>query len=166
MELIEIIDENRISECYSEEQDQKCIHKEICVFVINQQNQILLQKRSANKKSYPNKWALLTGHVEEQERFKDAALREIKEEIGIEIKEEELYPFAKRKYITSEDHYELTYFFYVTCSLQKEAFTIQEEELSEVKWFNISDVINRVNEHDEEFIIKEKKIKLLEYFEH
>lgn len=151
---------------YSEEQEQKCSHKEIGVFVINNHHQVLLQKRSANKKSYPNKWALLTGHVKEKESFKDAVLREIKEEIGIEINETELFPFAKRKFIANEENYELTYFFYVRCNLQKEDFIIQEEELSEVKWCYIDEVISMVKGHDQAIILNENRIKLLEYLKH
>lgn len=41
--------------------NESLLHKEICVFALNDNNQVLLQKRSANKRTFPNKWTLLTG---------------------------------------------------------------------------------------------------------
>lgn len=49
--------------------------KEIGVFILNDYGQILLQKRSSNKKNYPNMWALCTGNVEKNEDVQDAAIR-------------------------------------------------------------------------------------------
>ena len=46
-----------------QQDENSALHREIAVILQNDQNQILLQKRSAQKKSNPNKWALLHGHV-------------------------------------------------------------------------------------------------------
>lgn len=69
------------------------IKREISVIILNDKNQILLQKRSENKRSYPNMLVLCTGHVEENESFEEAAIRELKEELGVNIKFDELYGY-------------------------------------------------------------------------
>lgn len=110
--------------------------KEIGVFILNDYGQILLQKRSGNKKNYPNMWALCTGHVEKNEDIQDAAIRELKEELGIYVSIKKLHSFANGKFdIINEKS--STYFFCIKCNLKEEKFIIQKEELSQVKWFDI-----------------------------
>lgn len=47
---------------------------------------VLLQKRSHNAVSYPNRWTdAATGHVELNEKYTDAAHRELREELGIDV---------------------------------------------------------------------------------
>lgn len=53
------------------------------VLIINEKNQILLQKRG----TYPLKWGLIGGITELGESLEDSAIREVKEETGLEIKE-------------------------------------------------------------------------------
>jgi len=59
------------------------ISQVIAVAFINDQNRILLFKRSKNKNSYPNKWCLLAGTINDDETPMGCLSREIKEEIGI-----------------------------------------------------------------------------------
>lgn len=59
MELIEIVDRNGnfTGQIIDKEEahDKNLLHNEIAVFIINDKNQVLLQKRSANKRFDPNK---------------------------------------------------------------------------------------------------------------
>lgn len=57
----------------------------IPVIIKNSNNEILLGKRS-NKVFYPNMWGLPGGLVEKGETLQEAAKRELKEEMGIDIK--------------------------------------------------------------------------------
>lgn len=161
MEEITII--NNEEDIYSKISNDSLLHKEICVFVVNDNKQVLLQKRSADKKYYPNKWTLLTGHVENNESFLIAAKREIKEEIGIDIDKEEINVFAYRKFTDNNINYDITCFFYIKSNLKEENFTIQKEELSQVKWFNIDDVIDMINKHNKDLLCSENKIKLFKF---
>ena len=112
---------------------------EISVLVLNNQGQVLLQKRSANKKYFPNTWALCTGHVENGETPKEAALRELNEELGVSVSLEQIFSFSFGKFDSQN-----IYFFYVICNLPVDEFSIQEEELSEVQWFFVSVVIDMI----------------------
>ena len=56
-------------------------HKAVCVFIINSKEQVLLQKRSANKKTWPNMWDVTAGgNVLAGEFGFEAIIRECKEE--------------------------------------------------------------------------------------
>lgn len=52
------------------------------VIITNPQGQILMGKRSSQHAPY---WSIFGGHVDAGESFEDCAIREIKEEIGIDI---------------------------------------------------------------------------------
>ena len=61
-------------------------HKAVAMFMINSKDQVLLQKRSANKKLWPNMWDMTAGgHVLAGEFGFEAIIREIKEELGADI---------------------------------------------------------------------------------
>ena len=50
-------------------------HKAVAVFIINSKNQVLLQKRSANKKSHPNCWDISgAGHIKAGESVKKGSI--------------------------------------------------------------------------------------------
>lgn len=66
-------------------------HQEVACICINRNRQILLQKRSKNKKSYPSCWALFAGHVVEYDDIKESIIKEMREELGSEIKEQNTF---------------------------------------------------------------------------
>ena len=136
--------------------------KEIDVFILNDYGQILLQKRSRNKKNYPNMWALCTGHVEKNEDVQDAAIRELNEELGIDVSIKELHSFANGKFDIINKN-SSTYFFCIKCNLKEEKFIIQKEELSQVKWFDIIDVVSMIKNNDEIIVYSKNRINLFEY---
>ena len=169
MELIEFVnDKENFKEKLMDKviiKDESLLHKEICVFVSNDNNQVLLQKRSANKRMFPNKWTLLTGHVELGESFEEAGLREIKEEIGMDVSLNNLHLFARRIFTKEDSNPDVTYFFYTKCNLSETDFIIQQEELSEVKWYSIDEVINMIRNHDDSLLLNENRIQLFEYLQ-
>ena len=133
MELIDIVDENGnfTGEVMDKDEvhDKNLLHNEVATFIINDKQQVLLQKRSANKRFNPNKWALCAGHVDAGEKLEIAALREIKEEVGISISIEDLKPFSEREFTLADSNSHITYFYYVKLNLPDESFTIQKEEI-------------------------------------
>ena len=56
----------------------------VSILVVNDQGQVLLGKR--HKASiFPEKWCLPCGYIEYGETYVDAAIREVKEEVGITV---------------------------------------------------------------------------------
>ena len=66
-------------------------HRAVYAFIIDKNNNILLQKRSKNKKLWPNKWDVTVGgHVNSGEFGRQALIRECKEELGIDVDDNEI----------------------------------------------------------------------------
>lgn len=58
----------------------------------------MLQRRSASKKSDPNCWDISgAGHIRAGENIIDGAIRELKEELGVEVKDRDLQYIATKK---------------------------------------------------------------------
>lgn len=67
-------------------------HRTAHVWIINDKNELLLQKRSETKKSHPNCWDISgAGHIRARESVIDGAIRELKEELGVKVQEKDLY---------------------------------------------------------------------------
>lgn len=86
---LNIVDENdkTIGEDTRENIHKKgLLHREIHVWIYNQEGEVLFQKRSLNKDTFPGLLdASVGGHVEQGESYQDAAIKETKEETGIKI---------------------------------------------------------------------------------
>ncbi len=55
------------------------------IIIINDDNKILLPKRTSNRRKFPNCYDFsVGGHVNSGEKYEEAAYRELKEELGIE----------------------------------------------------------------------------------
>ncbi len=61
-------------------------HIVITGIIQNSRNQILITRRNKNKKVYPGLWECTGGSVKTEESSIEAVIREINEEIGIELK--------------------------------------------------------------------------------
>lgn len=66
-------------------------HRAAAVFIINSNNQVLLQKRSKKQKMWPGMWDLSSGgHVDSGEHSFQAIQRELLEELGLDIQINEM----------------------------------------------------------------------------
>ena len=73
--------------------------------VKNGSTQILLQKRAANKDSHPGCYDISSaGHIPAGVDYKTSAIRELKEELGIDAEERELIFCGDRK-VVWDDHF-------------------------------------------------------------
>ena len=166
MELIKIVDEqgNFTGTIMDKEKahNLNLFYWAVGIFVINNKKQVLLQKRGANKKIKPNMWAMCAGHVKVDEQFEIAAVRELNEEIGLKVSQNDLHLLESMEIQKTDKNSHLTRFYYVISNKDEDEFTIQEEELSEVKWFNIDDVIEMIKCKDESIVFKENRIHLFE----
>lgn len=60
------------------------IHRAVCVLVINNAHQLLLQLRSSSKDMFPGYWGLsCAGHVTGYDSYEETAKRELEEELGL-----------------------------------------------------------------------------------
>lgn len=101
-ELIDIFDGDNnplnLQKMKSEAHESGLWHRAAHVWIYNSKGEILLQLRAKDKKLYPGKWDIsASGHVSANEEPIVSALREIEEEIGLSVKEDDLELVQIRK---------------------------------------------------------------------
>jgi len=63
------------------------LHRAVHVLVFNSHGEVFLQKRSMKKDRQPGVWdSSSSGHVDSGENYDETAVRELREEIGLELK--------------------------------------------------------------------------------
>ena len=63
--------------------------------ILRQDDRVLLCHRHPNREWYPNVWDLPGGHIEPSEEAADALVRELREELGIEVARRLALPFQQ-----------------------------------------------------------------------
>lgn len=123
-------------------------HKAVVVFIINSKNQVLLQKRSANKKMWPNMWDITAGgHVLAGEFGFQSIMRECKEELGIELTKNDM-TFIGATTSTNlkgdivNNHFNEYYI--ANKEIDETKLILQKEEVSEVKWIDKDEIIEKI----------------------
>ena len=159
MELLDIVDEN--NNLTNKVIDREIVHKEglwhreVAVIILNKEGKMLLEKRAPTKKQSPNKWALCAGHIEAGDIPENAIVREMKEEIGVKVSIDELdfLKVAKRDIKFNNEQYNraFQYTYYWLTDKKESDFTVQIEELTEVKFFDLKDIKNAVKDKDRNY---------------
>lgn len=124
-------------------------HRAIYGFIFNKNGDVLLQKRSANKKLWPNLWDITAGgHVLTGEFGMQALIREVKEELNIDVTDNEIKYLVgstsstiKGKIINN--HFNECYI--ITKNVDISKIKLQEEEVSDIKWFTKEDILKRID---------------------
>ena len=126
-----------------EKWDKDEYHLATEVWVINSKKQILIQQRSEKCQLLPGIWALTTGRVVSGETTRQGCIRELKEELGIEAKEEEcnlVKSLLKNRLGMIWDIY------FLRKDVELEDVTLQKEEVSRVKLVNTDEFRDMLKE--------------------
>ncbi len=128
-------------------------HRAVVIFIINSKGQVLLQRRSKFKKLWPDMWDITAGgHVLAGEFGFEAAVREAKEELGIDIEKQDM-TFIGSSISTNikgeiiNRHFNEYYI--VNKDIDETNIKMQEEEVSAVKWMNKDEIVAKIkNNYD------------------
>lgn len=133
-------------------------HRAVYAFSIDDKGNILLQKRSENKKLWPNLWDVTVGgHVDAGEFGRQALIREVKEELGIIINDDDIKYLVSSTSINEQGdiinkHYNECYL--ITKNIDISDVKIQEEEVSEVRYFSKDELLKRISNNYEDLTEK------------
>ena len=142
MELLDILDENGNKTGFVEDRSEiykkGLWHRTSHIWIINDNNELLMQKRNPDKKTYPNLWAIsVAGHVDAGETSRDTAVRELKEEVNLDVNPDELeYLFTIKRIQPYGDH-SLKVFddvYLIRKNIDVEQTKLQVEELTDIKY--------------------------------
>ncbi len=141
-------------------------HKSVHIWIVNDKGEVLLQKRSPNKDSHPNMWDISSaGHLVAGDDSVSGALREIKEELGVEVLPEQLSLIGTRKkaskYTQTFVNNEFSDVYLLRWSLTLNQLHIQEEEVSAVKYVPLDEFRNMIHSGDKTLLMHGDEFKML-----
>ena len=118
-------------------------HATVHIWLFTSDEKILLQKRALTKKVFPGLWDIsVAGHIGAGEEVLESAKREVLEEIGLELDEKDLIKIGTRIHqvshpngIQDNEHHHV---FIAELKVPLATLTIQEEEVAEIKLFDLS----------------------------
>ena len=142
-EILDIVDKNgkptRTTALKSEAHAKGLYHNTIHLWLYTSKGEILLQQRSHKKVIYPLLWDVsVAGHIDAGETFIEAALRETKEEIGLQLEPHNLKQIGTFLHETSyadgkiQDN-EFHQVFIAELQVDLTNLIIQEEEVEALK---------------------------------
>lgn len=102
-----------------------------------------------------NFWGFPKGHIEDGETETQTALREVKEEVGIDVKIlDENYRYVTN-YIIEDKQIDKTSIFYIAETLDENYDTVnQEAEIEESKWVSIEDALKLLTFDNSKDVLK------------
>lgn len=98
------------------------------IWIKNQDNKILIEKRSEKEDKFPRMWAQVGGGVKAGDTSKITVFKECEEELNYKVKEENL--FYVGSYIRTKDIVDV---WMVNQHIDIDALELQEDEVSEVR---------------------------------
>lgn len=163
-EMIDILDENGTKT--GETATRKKVHakglwhKIIVIAVIDEKGKLLMQQRANNVETNPGKWDVsAAGHISAGQTSIEAAKRELFEEVGIDIKENELKYIFTLKYMKNlGDFIDNQFFdFYIVKkdNIDIKNIKMQESEVQQVKLCNLKEIKEMISNQE---VVKRDKV--------
>lgn len=163
MEYLDIVDEagqpTGSITSRSEAHQQGILHRTAHVWVVRKTNgmtEVLLQKRSEEKESFPGMYDTSSaGHIPAGEEPIPSALRELSEELGITATADQLH-YAGSFRIQYEKVFhgnvfrdnEVTRVYVYQEPVDIDSLVLQESEVSEVRWFGLELIWDEIQRGD------------------
>jgi len=135
-----------------EAHEKAVLHRAFSVFVLNSQNEIMLQQRAQQKYHSPLLWTnTCCSHQRDGETNIQAGSRRLFEEMGFETALKELFHFIyKAPFDNGLTEHELDH---VMIGYYSGEPTINKEEVENWKWMTIEDVQNDIQLHPEIYTV-------------
>lgn len=141
-------------------------HRAVHIWIINEKGEILLQSRCPTKDSHPNMLDIsCAGHLSSGDNSLDGALRELKEELGIEASEDKLQ-FIKTlknssKYTSTFINNEFDDLYILRTNKKLEEMKFQEEEISEIIYVPYKKFKEMVKNEQPDLLMHNKEFEIL-----
>jgi isopentenyldiphosphate isomerase len=146
-----IVDENDNVIGQKERADIKSedIYRVSALWITDSKGNILLAKRALTKKNDPGKWGpAVAGTVEEGETYFSNIIKESGEEIGLH----NISPVEGPKIRVRGEHNYFVQRYSIKVDLDISVFTIQKDEVAEIKWFSKQELKDQLQKTPEQFL--------------
>lgn len=116
---------------------------------------VLLQKRSDNKDSFPGCYDISSaGHLPAGADYRESAVRELEEELGIAVSPEDLRFLGMHEGDVKEEFYgkpfhnhEISAIFILEKNIEPEGMCLQKEEVSGVLWMDFAECLDGIRKN-------------------
>jgi len=126
------------------------LHRAVHVLVFNSRGEIFLQKRSMRKDRQPGVWdSSASGHVDSGENYDQTAVRELREEIGLDVATGASQPRRLFK-IDACPETDAEFVWIYRCASEG-PFTLHPDEIDDGRWFAPEFVTKWITEKPGEF---------------
>ena len=115
-------------------------HLVVHIWVMNTKGKTLIQKRSDDVEILPGIWATTSGSALSGETELDAAKRELSEELGISVNDEDLELIKKYR---GRNNFVCVFAVHKDVGISE--ISMQEEEVQAVKWVNSNELSSMVH---------------------
>lgn len=179
IEYFDIVDENGIPTGETVERveahERAIRHRTAHVWIVRKvddRTQILLQKRCQSKDSFPGCYDISSaGHIPAGEDYIPSALRELKEELGVEIDADQLIDCGMHRLDIDAQFHGKPFFdrqvskvFLLWLEWEVEQFHVQEEEIDSVMWMDFDACMQAVQENSIPNCIDTAELMMLRAF--
>jgi isopentenyl-diphosphate delta-isomerase type 1 len=127
-------------------------HRTVHVWILNSKHQLLLQRRSPTKVNFPDMWDIsAAGHVDAGESSIETAIRETKEEIGLDLAPQDLeFLFTQVQQFTQNNgtfvEHKFDDVYLVRRDVDIVGLVLQPEEVTEMRYIDVSEFEQWVRE--------------------
>lgn len=134
-----------------EAHEKGVLHKAISVIIYNSAGEMLVTRRALTKYHWPGIWSnSCCSHPRQGESFADAAHRRLREELGIETKLTELFPFVYRAQDEQtgliEHEYDVVF-----KGVFDGTFVFNPEEIEACAWYSAAALKEEIQQQPEKF---------------
>ncbi len=153
---IVIVDENDKIIDYKERESLKEgeIYRVSALWIKNSKGEILLARRHRSKSHHPGRWGpAVAGTVDEGETYEENIIKEAEEELGLKNIKLQIGPKTK----TEGEYNHFTQWYTLVVDKEINEFTIQEDEVEELKWFSKEELLRELDSTPNEFLPTMKK---------
>lgn len=135
-----------------EAHEKAVLHRAFSVFVLNDQNEVMLQQRAAHKYHSPMLWTnTCCSHQRAGETNIEAGIRRLSEEMGFTTELKELFHFIyKAPFDNGLTEHELDH---VMVGRYNGVPEVNPEEVASWKWMSIEDIKSDMKSHPESYTV-------------
>lgn len=150
--------------------DNGILHSTVQCWIMNNNGEVLIQRRAASKDKSAGKWDVsFGGHCTKTTNNSDILINNIikegKEELGLEISPDKIIKLGEVRYTSQENkNREIIAIFLIHVS-NNQKFIFEDGEVSEVRWINPELLYNNILQNPNDYANRLAAVTLLKFYQ-